>query len=104
MCRPTLQQLISIDLFWRQFLVCGQEGLGARGLCSGFGLGAAAREVELPGRGGRALWAWTWPFGSAPGQLVHALPAQMEGRKPPCGDWGHGITVALSIALEPGSS
>lgn len=48
--RRALQPLISIDLFWRQFVarrVCGQEG---RGL--GWG-GGVAREVELPGQAGR---------------------------------------------------
>lgn len=100
MCRPALQQLISIDLFWRQFSVrrvCGQAGRG-------LGWGAVAREVELLGRDGQAFGARAWPCVSAPGRLVHALPALTEGRKPPCGDWGHGITVALSSALEPGSS
>ncbi|KAI2515358.1 NBL1, DAN family BMP antagonist, partial [Homo sapiens] len=29
MCSLALQQLISMDLFWRLFFVCGQEGLRA---------------------------------------------------------------------------
>lgn len=50
MFRPALQQLISIGLFWRQFLVCGQEGLWGGG--SWPRLGSVAGKMELPGEGG----------------------------------------------------
>ena len=106
MSRRALQPLISIDLFWRQFVarrVCGQEG---RGL--GWG-GGVSREVELPG-GRQASWAWAWPF--VPPRLpqprrwgfVCALPARTVGRKPRCAAGGHGVTAALSSVLELDSS
>nr|XP_008517352.1 PREDICTED: neuroblastoma suppressor of tumorigenicity 1-like [Equus przewalskii] len=78
MCRPALQQLISIDLFWRQLLVCGQEGLWIGGPRPG--PGAVARKVELPGRGRQAFWAWAWPCVSAP-WTVGSCSASADGRK-----------------------
>lgn len=91
MSRRALQPLISIDLFWRQFVarrVCGQEG---RGL--GWG-GGVSREVELPG-GRQASWAWAWPFvpRSPPEEGFRMCSASADGRKEAplrCrGSWSH---------------
>lgn len=89
--RRALQPVISIDLFWRQFVarrVCGQEG---RGL--GWG-GGEAREVELPSEAGR-------PSGPGPGPScvpphlrgVQMCSASADGRKEATlhcrGSWSH---------------
>lgn len=49
MCRPALQPVVSIHLFWRRFLVYGQKGLWDLIVC--IGMNTQSLEVELA----------TWP-------------------------------------------
>lgn len=76
MCSRALQQLISIDLFWRQLRVFRQEVLPSGRRAMAWVGGLQPGKWSCLAEEGRPFGPGLGPACQPPGQLVHALPAR----------------------------
>lgn len=97
MCRPVLQPLISIDLFWRQLWVFRLEGLRAGGPWPG--LGVCSQQGGAAWQRRANLWGLGWALGVSPldSWFMLCQPLTEEEGSHPAVRPGRGITVALTM-------